>query len=165
MLNAPIYFGHLRVLSVPFALPEISIRLILTDRNVDLLEDRIDMAVRIGPPSDSALVATKIGAMRTVVTASPALLSGWQEPQSPKDLPNYPCITLDLPMPSSGWRFTLTGSRRGIDVPVSHACRSPPQRPPCKKRPLMAWVSCGPFLLPGGRSGAGRRAKAYPARV
>jgi DNA-binding transcriptional LysR family regulator len=122
VLTAPIHFGRLHVLRTVCEFlslyPEINIRLMLTDRNVDFLEDRVDMAVRIGELSDSSLVATKIGAMRTVVTASPGLLAGRGVPQSPKDLLNYPCITLDLPMPSSGWRFIPAGSRRVIDVPI-----------------------------------------------
>lgn len=122
VLTAPIHFGRLHVLPAVREFlslyPEINIRLVLTDRNVDLLEDRVDMAVRIGDLSDSALIGTKIGAMRTVVTASPALLAGRGVPQSPRDLLNYPCITIDLPMPSSGWRFIPAGSRRVIDVPV-----------------------------------------------
>lgn len=122
VLTAPIHFGRLHVLPIVREFlslyPEISIRLVLTDRNVDLLEDRVDMAVRIGELGDSSLIGTKIGAMRTVVTASPVLLAGRGVPQSPEDLLNYPCITIDLPMPSTGWRFKPAGSRRVIDVPV-----------------------------------------------
>ncbi len=122
VLTAPIHFGRLHVLPIVREFlslyPEISIRLVLTDRNVDLLEDRVDMAVRIGELGDSSLIGTKIGAMRTVVTASPVLLASRGVPQSPEDLLNYPCITIDLPMPSTGWRFKPAGSRRVIDVPV-----------------------------------------------
>jgi DNA-binding transcriptional LysR family regulator len=122
VLTAPIHFGRLHVLPAVSEFlslyPDINIRLMLTDRNVDLLEDRVDMAVRIGELADSSLVGTKIGAMRTVVTASPALLAGRGVPQSLKDLVNYPCITLDLPMPATGWRFIPAGTRRVIDVPV-----------------------------------------------
>jgi len=98
--------------------PEINVRFVLTDRNVDLIDDHVDMAVRIGELTDSSMVGTRIGAMRTVACASPSLLAGRGVPQSPHDLLHYPCITIDLPMPSSGWRFRPTGSNRTIDVPI-----------------------------------------------
>ncbi len=75
IVTAPLMFGRLHVLPVIadfLALfPEINVRLLLADRNVHLVEDHVDMAVRIGSLPDSGLVATRVGSMRTVVWASP----------------------------------------------------------------------------------------------
>jgi DNA-binding transcriptional LysR family regulator len=119
VITAPLMFGRLHVLPVIAdflaAFPQISIRLMLADRNVDLIDDRVDMAVRIGALPDSSMVATRIGSMRTVVCASPALLLEHGEPKHPQALSTYPCITVESPMPSPSWRFRDAGSG-AIDI-------------------------------------------------
>ena len=79
VVTAPVMFGRLHVLPVVAeflaAFPEINVRLTLADRNVNLVDDHVDMAVRIGKLPDSTMVATSIGVMRWVVCASPALLA------------------------------------------------------------------------------------------
>jgi DNA-binding transcriptional LysR family regulator len=122
VVTAPIMFGRLHVLPVIAdflaAFPEINIRLILSDRNVDLIGDHVDMAVRIGTLPDSSMVATKIGVMRTVTCASPALLAGRHRPQTPDDLRGLPCVTVESPMPSPPWRFQHPKSGAPIDVAI-----------------------------------------------
>ena len=80
ILTAPVLFGRLHILPVVTdflaAYPEINVRLMLSDRNLHLIDDHIDMAVRIGRLPDTSMVATRIGAVRTVVCASPKLLAG-----------------------------------------------------------------------------------------
>jgi len=122
VITAPIQFGRLHVLPVVteflalFA--EINVRLVLMDRNVDLIDAHIDMAVRIGKLPDSSMVATGIGTMRTVVCASPALIAAHGVPRRPGDLRDLPCVTLDIPLPSPGWRFkSETGAT--VEVPVA----------------------------------------------
>lgn len=121
VITAPLMFGRLHVLPVVAdflaAFPQISIRLMLADRHVDLIDDRVDMAVRIGALPDSSMVATRIGSMRTVVCASPALLLEQGEPKHPQALSTYPCITVESPMPSPSWRFRDAGNGSGaIDI-------------------------------------------------
>jgi DNA-binding transcriptional LysR family regulator len=122
VVTAPIMFGRLYVLPVVAdflaTFPEINIRLILADRNVDLIDDHVDMAVRIGKLPDSSMVATQIGTMRTVTCASPALLAGRGMPQIPDDLVRFPCVTVDTPMPSPSWRFRDPRSGAALDVSV-----------------------------------------------
>jgi hypothetical protein len=64
------FFGRLHILPIVTeflaAYPEINVRLLLSDRNLPLIEDHIDMAVRIGPLPDSTMIATRVGLMRTV---------------------------------------------------------------------------------------------------
>ena len=123
VITAPLMFGRLHVLPVVAdflaAFPQISICLMLADRNVDLIDDRVDMAVRIGALPDSSMVATRIGSMRTVVCASPAVLREHGEPMHPQALSTYPCITVESPMPSPSWRFRDAGGGSGtIDIAV-----------------------------------------------
>ena len=122
VVTAPIMFGRLHVLPVVAdflaTFPEINVRLILVDRNVDLIGDHVDMAVRIGKLPDSSMVATQIGVMRTVTCASPALLAGRGTPPTPEDLRHLPCVTLDTPMPSPSWRFCDPRSGGAIAVTI-----------------------------------------------
>src|ERR1700759_2984925 len=76
---------HLLPLAVEFlkAFPEIDLRLLLTDRIVDTVEEGIDVSVRIGNLPESNMVATRIGAIRLVVCGSPAYLAVRGHPQTP----------------------------------------------------------------------------------
>lgn len=108
-LTAPVMFGRLHVLPLVAEFlashADITIRLILSDSNVDLLGDHVDMAVRIGQLPDSAMVATQVGTMRLLTCASPALLARLGTPQTPGDLVRFPCVALTSPMPSPTWQF------------------------------------------------------------
>jgi len=119
-ITAPVVFGRLNVLPVVSdflkAFPEIRIRFDLTDRVVNLFEDRVDVAVRIGELPDSSLVATRLGAIRHVVCASPAYFAARGTPQRPGDLAAHDCITFEVLMAAEAWRFT--GGKSPITVPV-----------------------------------------------
>jgi DNA-binding transcriptional LysR family regulator len=121
VITAPLLFGRLHLLPVVtdfLALfPEINIRLLLADRNLHLVDDHVDMAVRIGVLPDSTMVATRIGSMRMVVCASPSLIARHGMPQTPRDLQELPCVTLDTPSPFAGWRFQRAAGAM-IEVPV-----------------------------------------------
>lgn len=122
VVTAPNMFGRLHVLPVVAdflaTFPEINIQLILTDRNVDLIGDHVDMAVRVGHLPDSSMVATRVGEMRTVTCASSALLAGQGIPHKPDDLQRFPCVAVDTPMPSPTWRFHHPRSGKDMDVHI-----------------------------------------------
>jgi DNA-binding transcriptional LysR family regulator len=122
VITAPVHFGQLHVLPVVsdfLALfPQINIRLLLLDRHVHLVEDHVDMAVRIGKLPDSAMIATGIGSMRTVVCASPHFFAGHGAPQTPSDLAKLPCVTFDGPMPSPSWQLRNPKTGAPIDIPI-----------------------------------------------
>jgi len=122
VITAPVQFGQLHVLPVVVdflaAFPDITIRLLLVDRNMHLAEDQVDMAVRIGRLADSTMIATTVGTMRTVVCASPNLLGSHGKPQAPDDLLKFPCITFDGPGPMTGWHFAEPGTGKPLLVPV-----------------------------------------------
>lgn len=122
VLTAPIMFGRLHVLPVVAeflaAFPEINIRLHLGDRNVDLIDDHVDMAVRFGRLPDSSMVATPIGDMRTVTCANHAILERYGIPEQPEALLHYPCVMVEIPLPSPAWRYRVPGSDAALEISV-----------------------------------------------
>jgi DNA-binding transcriptional LysR family regulator len=108
-VTAPVAFGRLHVLPVVTALlsqhPALDVRLLLLDRNVRLVEEGIDVAVRIGALADSALHAVRIGAVRQVIVASPAYLARRGVPQTPADLDGHELIASTGPRGTGEWRF------------------------------------------------------------
>ncbi len=104
VITAPVVFGRLHVLPVIAEFltqwPEINVRLVLADRNLHLIDDHIDIAVRIGALADSALVATQVGAVRSVVCGSPTYFAAHGVPERPEDLAALTSVTFD-PLSSS----------------------------------------------------------------
>jgi len=108
-ITSPIVFGRLHVLPVATAFlqayPRIDIRLVQSDRIVGLLEEHIDLAVRIGELPDSGLVATRVGAIRRVACGSPDYLARRGTPQRPKDLATHDCVTFEGLNSPQSWVF------------------------------------------------------------
>jgi DNA-binding transcriptional LysR family regulator len=123
VLTAPVLFGRLHLLPVVAdflaAYRDITVRLSLSDRNLHLLDDRLDMAVRIGELPDSSMIATRIGSMRTVVCASPKLIDGHGAPKRPEDLSSLPCVSFESLSGASGWTFRRPGGSGAITVAVA----------------------------------------------
>lgn len=110
IVTAPIVFGRLHLLPVVVdflrAFPEIDIRLVLADRLVDLLEDPVDVALRIGALPDSGLVAIRVGTIRKVVCASPAYLAAHGTPKTLDDLRHHDCVTFQGLTTAGQWTFS-----------------------------------------------------------
>jgi DNA-binding transcriptional LysR family regulator len=110
VIAAPIVFGRLHVLPAVNEFlrqyPDIDVRLTLSDRNVQLLDDHIDLAVRIGALADSGMVATRVGGLRRVVCASPGYLASVGTPKVPEDLAALSCVNFDSFTSSSAWTFS-----------------------------------------------------------
>lgn len=89
-VTAPVLFGqrHLLPVALDFlaAQPEITLRLSFGDRQINLLDEHVDLALRIGHLTDSALVATRLGTVRRVICASPDYLARRGTPRQPRDL-------------------------------------------------------------------------------
>jgi DNA-binding transcriptional LysR family regulator len=122
IVTAPVFFGRLHVLPIVTeflaAYPEINVRLLLADRNLRLIDDHVDMAVRIGSLPDSTMIATRVGSMRTVVCASPKLLRGRGVPKSPEDAAGLPCVNFEFLSPASSWPFRFKDAKGTTDVPI-----------------------------------------------
>lgn len=113
VIAAPIVFGRLHVVPVASAFleqhPEVDIQLRLGDRNVDLIEEHVDVALRIGTLPDSNLVATPVGAVRRVICASPDYLARFGVPRSLDDLTTHRCISFSGLDGSTVWTFAGSG--------------------------------------------------------
>jgi DNA-binding transcriptional LysR family regulator len=120
VLTAPVVFGRLHVLPVVAdflkTYPDIDIRMVLTDRVVHLLEDQVDVAVRIADLPDSRFVAARIGRVRRVVCASPAYLGHRGTPAVPAELAAHACITHEQVTSRQVWTF-ISGKSE-IAVPI-----------------------------------------------
>lgn len=108
VVTAPVQLGRLHVLPVINQFlaqyPDITVRLLLSDRNIDLIDSHADLAVRIGELSDSNMVATRVGLLRPILCASPAFLDRHGKPHEPDQLTKYPCVVFNSPY-LSPWRF------------------------------------------------------------
>jgi DNA-binding transcriptional LysR family regulator len=119
-MTAPIVFGRLHVLPIAIAFltayPDINIRIALGDRVVDLQEEHVDLAVRIGELPDSSLVATRVGAVSRIVCGSPGYFETRSTPKSPAELRAHDCITFEGMTAPDRWMFVAGKSQ--VSVPV-----------------------------------------------
>jgi len=115
-LAAPRLFGrrHVTPLASAFlaAHPGLRVELELNDRNVDLLEDGIDVAIRIGPLDDSGLVRRQVGVVRRLTIASPAYLARRGRPRRPSELAAHDVVLVPGRDGLMEWRFHGGGARR-----------------------------------------------------
>jgi DNA-binding transcriptional LysR family regulator len=111
--SAPIGFGRLHVSPVMSRYlaryPEVSGELRLTDRMINLVEDGVDLAVRIGHLADSTLVARHVGEMRRIVVASNAYLKQRGEPNKPEAIASHDTVQFGPTMAAPEWRFVEDG--------------------------------------------------------
>jgi DNA-binding transcriptional LysR family regulator len=138
VVSAPNVFGRLNVTPVMCTYlsryPEVSGELILSDRIVNLIDDGVDVAVRIGALDDSTLFARKVGATRRVVVASPQYLAQRGEPRRPRDLDSHDIVSFTAVSPGPEWRFpsgqredrvtfTPRFATNSADAAISHVLR------------------------------------------
>jgi DNA-binding transcriptional LysR family regulator len=120
IITAPIVFGRLHVLPVVLeflnAYSDIDIRLVLGDRVLNLQEDHVDLAVRIGELPDSGLVATRVGSVSRVVCGSPVYFAERGMPTTPGDLSSHDCITFEGLMSPDVWIFPSGKSNVSVAV-------------------------------------------------
>jgi DNA-binding transcriptional LysR family regulator len=119
-VSAPMSFGilHMGPAMTEFAraYPRVTLDVRLDDRYVNLVEEGIDVAIRIGNLSDSSLVARKLTATRAVACASPAYLDEHGEPETPEDLASHDCLLYSYLSTANVWRFTAPDGR---EIPVA----------------------------------------------
>ncbi|MBS0417717.1 MAG: LysR family transcriptional regulator [Proteobacteria bacterium] len=115
-VTAPVVFGRLHVLPITAeflaAYPQVDVRLVMADRPLNLLDEHLDVAVRIGTVPDSRLVATRVGQIRSVVCASPAYLRKHGAPKSPESLLKHDCVTFSGLAGAESWTFRSDQSVR-----------------------------------------------------
>ncbi|MBE0443087.1 MULTISPECIES: LysR substrate-binding domain-containing protein [unclassified Psychrobacter] len=122
VITAPIMFGRLHVLPIVIEFlslyPNINVQLLLSDRNVDLFEDDVDMAIRIGTLPDSTMIGTQVGTMRVVTCASQQFLLKQPELASPYDLTQRSCILLNTAKTTPHWRYNLPNSESTVHIDI-----------------------------------------------
>lgn len=120
VITAPVVFGRLHVLPVVTsflqACPEVDVRLMLGDQVSNLLEDHIDLAVRIQHLPDSGLMATRLGQVRRVVCAGPGYLADHGVPATPRELETHQCISHQQPLTPTTWSFRVDGA--DVSLPI-----------------------------------------------
>ncbi len=108
-VTAPVMFGRLYVLpgilDYLHQYPETQVHTMFLDRVVNLLEEGIDVAVRIGQLPDSNLRAVRVGSVRVVVCASPDYLSVFGRPETPQQLVKHQVVTVAAASGQTGWKF------------------------------------------------------------
>jgi len=120
-VDLPVVFGRRWVLPVLLEIarehPALELDVSLTDRRVDLVEDGIDLVIRIGPLQDSAtLVAKPLGVQQAVLVAHPDCLARHGQPQTPDDLHQHACITFGSGGQARPWHFL---DRHGHSHPLA----------------------------------------------
>ncbi len=124
-VSAPAGFGrqHVAPLVGDFMQknPDVTVNLNLSDRIVDLINENIDCAIRIGELTDSSLVSVRLGEMRRMLVASPAYLVAAGVPRTPADLASHNCLSLGQ---QRGWLFRdpETGETASWKVTGSFEC-------------------------------------------
>ena len=120
VVSAPVGFGRLHVSAVMSAYlkryPDVSGELRLEDRMVNLVEDGVDLAVRIGHLPDSSLVARQVGEMRRIVVASPGYLKSRGEPKTPEALKAHQIIQFGGSALTADWRFARGGEELRMTI-------------------------------------------------
>jgi len=108
-INTPVTFGELCIVPELWTFldkyPDLKIDLIMDDHYVDLVKHGVDMAIRVGPLTDSTLIARKIGDSPRVTIASPDYLAEHGEPKVLQDLKSHNCIIYSLLTTLNEWHF------------------------------------------------------------
>jgi DNA-binding transcriptional LysR family regulator len=126
-VTAPAGFGRRHVAPLVAAFVEsnkdVTISLELSDRLADIVNEGIDLAIRIGQLDDSSLVGVKLAANQRVVVASPAYLAARGVPDRPEDLARHDCLTFGTyGNQSRGWLFTIDGVPQPLRVSGPMEC-------------------------------------------
>jgi DNA-binding transcriptional LysR family regulator len=119
-LTAPVLFGRLHVTPILVEylrrFPEVDAQCYFLDRVVNLVDEGLDVAIRIGELPDSSLQAIQVGNVRRVIVASPSYLESTGAPQTPEELRNHTLISAAGVNPAADWRFERAG--QALSIPV-----------------------------------------------
>jgi DNA-binding transcriptional LysR family regulator len=120
VITAPVVFGRLHIVPVVVeflrAYPQVNVRLALGDRAVNLLEDHVDLALRIGTLPDSSMVSTNLGIVRHLTCASPGYLAAHGAPRDPRDLVTHSCVSFEIMAAANTWPFHIAGAEIAVAI-------------------------------------------------
>jgi DNA-binding transcriptional LysR family regulator len=127
-VTAPVLFGRRHVAPIVNRyirqFSQTSVELLLLDRVVNLVEEGIDVAIRIGQTADNSLISIPAGLIRRVVCASPKYLKERGTPREPIDLLKHNCLGLTWFTPGAGWIFYNKGREQSVSVKGSFVCNN-----------------------------------------
>jgi DNA-binding transcriptional LysR family regulator len=119
-VTAPVLFGQLRVAPLVMRFlreyAEVKVELLLLDRVVNMVEEGIDVGIRIAELEDSSMIATRVGEVRRVVCASPSLLRRSGTPRHPRELADAPCVHFQGLSIAPVWNFV--DDRKSLSVAI-----------------------------------------------
>lgn len=120
IVTAPIMFGKLHVAPLVHAFlvayPKVSVRLVLSDGVIDLVDAHVDVAVRIGRLPDSQLLARQVGTVRWLICASPDYLRDHGEPTEPAALADHDCIAFEGLQQYRSWPIGSSANSQSITI-------------------------------------------------
>lgn len=117
-ISMPVAFGQyfMAAIIVNFLVhyPDIRVKLLLTDRNTDLIEEGFDVAVRMGRLAESSLIARRLGVVQQHLYVSPAYLATHDTPQALDDLEKLDCLALTTHEGPTCWKITENGKEKVV---------------------------------------------------
>jgi len=118
-LTAPHLFGDAFLTPVTSAYlleyPDVSVEILLTERRVDLIQEEVDLAIRVGHLKDSSMIVRKLGQARSITCASPAYLEAHGVPSCPDDLAAHHCVVVGDARQEK-WPFVQGGAVRAVPI-------------------------------------------------
>jgi DNA-binding transcriptional LysR family regulator len=119
-VTAPMLFGKLYVMPVITAyqrtFKETTVSALFVDRVVNLLDEGLDVGLRIGSLPDSSLRAIRVGQVRRVICASPGYLRKHGAPKTPADLAGHPIVSATAVSPGTEWAFADGKQKIGVKL-------------------------------------------------
>lgn len=119
-ITAPVLFGEKHIMPIITEYleqyPDVSVRTLFSDRITGLIEEDLDVAIRIGPLKDSGLYATTVGSIRRIVCGSPKYFKRYGKPQTPTELSEHRIIHANTYDATTNWHFQRNGKNESIKM-------------------------------------------------
>ncbi len=128
-INMPVTFGEVELIphlwKFQSKYPSLKLDLMLVDHYIDLVKEGVDCAIRVGPLTDSSLIAKKIGSFQRITVATPDYLARHGEPESITDLKDHNCIVFTLLTTQNDWQFNGPNGPESVQVNGSLRVNNP----------------------------------------
>lgn len=119
-INLPVTFGEIEIMPKIWRFmelyPALKLDVIMVDHYIDLVKEGVDCTIRVGPLTDSGLIARKIGSFERITVATPEYLAQYGEPTRLNELINHECIVFTLLTTANEWHFTGPYGHESVNV-------------------------------------------------